>query len=310
VRVDALIVRFMEEHVSKRRASTQDGYRRIIQGHIQPAIGHMQVRKVTEADIEAIHRKITKAGHKHQANRVVAIMSKMFGLALRWRMRTDGVNPCKGIERHFEGHRERYLTTDEANRLLAELDRHHDARSADAIRLLMLTGARRSEVLGMSWGDLDLDDKKTWTRRAENSKGKRASTVPLSPPARELLLAIRAEQIRNRPVLGEFVFPSAASKSRHLVEIKKFWRQVTKAAGLTDIRVHDLRQFVRIDPGVERRVAAVDRQPVGPPFGGEHGAICPSRPGRPARGGRHGGRDIRTQPGGSAAAARARAAIH
>jgi integrase len=241
VLVDALIVRFMEEHVSKRRASTQDGYRRIIQGHIQPAIGHMQVRKVTEADIEAIHRKITKAGHKHQANRVVAIMSKMFGLALRWRMRTDGVNPCKGIERHFEGHRERYLTTDEANRLLAELDRHHDARSADAIRLLMLTGARRSEVLGMSWGDLDLDDKKTWTRRAENSKGKRASTVPLSPPATELLLAIRAEQIRNRPVLGEFVFPSAASKSRHLVEIKKFWRQVTKAAGLTDIRVHDLR---------------------------------------------------------------------
>jgi integrase len=82
---------------------------------------------------------------------------------------------------------------------------------------------------------------KTWTRRAENSKGKRASTVPLSPPATELLLAIRAEQIRNRPVLGEFVFPSAASKSRHLVEIKKFWRQVTKAAGLTDIRVHDLR---------------------------------------------------------------------
>jgi Phage integrase family len=62
-----------------------------------------------------------------------------------------------------------------------------------------------------------------------------------SPPATELLLAIRAEQIRNRPVLGEFVFPSAASKSRHLVEIKKFWRQVTKAPGLTDIRFHDLR---------------------------------------------------------------------
>jgi hypothetical protein len=75
----------------------------------------MQVRKVTEADIEKIPRTISRAGHKHQANRVVAIMSKMFGLALRWKMGTDGANPCKGIERHFEGHRERYLTTDEAN---------------------------------------------------------------------------------------------------------------------------------------------------------------------------------------------------
>jgi integrase len=249
-----------------------------------------------EADIEKIHRTISRAGHKHQANRVVAIMSKMFGLALI-RARASSATSRDTAKR--------YLTTDEANGLLAELDRHHDARSVDAIRLLMLTGARRSEVLGMSWGDLDLDDKKTWTRRAENSKGKRASTVPLSPPATELLLAIRAEQIRNRPVLGEFVFPSAASKSRHLVEIKKFWRQVTKAAGLTDIRVHDLRHsFASI---------LVSKGASLPLIGSRWQARrdIPSRPGRPARSGRHGGRDIRPQPGGAAAAAaRARAAVH
>jgi integrase len=92
---------------------------------------------VTYADIEALHRKLTKAGHRYQANRVV--------VAQRWQMRTDGINPCRNIERHPEQARRRYLTADEMSRLLAELDRHHDARSADANRLLMLTGARRQK---------------------------------------------------------------------------------------------------------------------------------------------------------------------
>jgi hypothetical protein len=150
----------------------------------------------------------------------------------------------------------------------------------------------------MSWRDLDLDDKKTWTRRAENSKGKRASTVPLSRPATELLLAIRAEQIGNRPLLREFIFPSAASKSRHLVEIRKFWRQVTKAAGRTDIRVHDLRHsFASILvskgaslPSIGTLSAAVRWQ------ARRNMPISPWTPSAQ----QSTGRDIRPQPGGAA----------
>jgi integrase len=157
-RVNDLIERFDREHISKRKASTRDGYRRLIKLHVQPAIGHMKVRDVAYADIEALHRKLTKAGHRYQANRVVAVTSKMFTLAQRWQMRTDGINPCRNVERHREQARRRYLTTDELSRLLAALAKHPDLRSANTIRLLILSGARRGEVLGMKWRDLDLSE--------------------------------------------------------------------------------------------------------------------------------------------------------
>jgi len=132
-RIAELIERFDEEHVSRKRPATQEEYRRVIRLYIKPALGGMRVDDVTTADIEALHRSVSKRG-KHQANRVAAVCSKMFALALRWGMRTDGKNPARGIERHREHARQRYPTADEMNRLFAALDAHPDQPSANAIR--------------------------------------------------------------------------------------------------------------------------------------------------------------------------------
>jgi hypothetical protein len=80
--VNDLIRRFLEEHVSRKRSSTQADYRIAITRHIQPAIGNKKVAEVTWADVDALHRKLTKAGKPTQANRVAAVSSKMFALAM------------------------------------------------------------------------------------------------------------------------------------------------------------------------------------------------------------------------------------
>ena len=92
--------RFEAEHLPRKRESTQSDYRRLVRLYIRPALGRMKVAAVAWSDIDAMHRRITKAGHPYQANRVIATASKMFSLAIRWRMRPD--NPVKGIERNQE----------------------------------------------------------------------------------------------------------------------------------------------------------------------------------------------------------------
>jgi integrase len=84
----------------------------------------------------------------------------MFAKALEWKLRLDDKNPAKNIARNREQPRTRHLEPEELGRFLAALARHPDKPSVDAIWLLVLTGARRNEVLSMTWSDLDLDPKR------------------------------------------------------------------------------------------------------------------------------------------------------
>jgi integrase len=239
--VAELIDRFEAEHLTRKRPQTARNYRRMLDNHIRPHFGtHAKVADVVYADVDALHRKITKSGANYAANRCVAILSKMFSLGVRWGMRDD--NPCKGIERNTEHHRQRYLIDDELSRLVAALASHPDRRAADAVRLLLLTGARRGEVLGARWADIDLTTG-SWSKPASSTKQNRPHHVPLSAPARALLARIREEQAGSQPTgsLGAFVFPSATSATGHLVEIKKSWASIINAAGISDLRLHDLR---------------------------------------------------------------------
>jgi integrase len=238
--VAQLAERFLAEHVSKRRPNTLDSYQRVFRNHILPAIGGMKVHEVATDDVQALHAKLTKAGKPYQANRAAAIMSKMFSLSEGWKMRPEGSNPARTIERNPERHRRRYLSGEELSKLVGTLETHPDTQSANAIRLLLLTGARRGEVLGMKWPDLVFGMKPTWRRHADDMKNKEDSWVPLSPPAAQLLLRIRDEQ-STAGTLGTYVFPSADSKSRHVVDVRRLWRQVIKTTGIKNVRIHDCR---------------------------------------------------------------------
>src|SRR5215472_4402559 len=230
--VGDLIERFREEHFPKKRNRTAAEYERMLRLHIEPHFSrHMKAADVRFDDIDALHRKITKTGATYQANRVISLLSTIFSLAVRWHW--CETNPCKGIEKNREYHRRRYLSRDELVRLTKALAKHADRQAADAIRMLLLTGARRGEVLSMRWEDVEDG---VWSKPPSSTKQKEHHQVPLSAPALQLLAHIRK---RQRP-RTDFVFPSYGT-SRHLVEIKKSWRQITKAAGIEGLRVHDLR---------------------------------------------------------------------
>jgi integrase len=237
--VAELIERFREEHLPRKRPSTAADYERLIANHIAPHFGkHAKVADVTFADIDRLHRKITKTGAPYRANRAISVVSKMFALAVRWGMRET--NPVRGIERNTEYTRRRYLTTEELPRLLAALAEHPEKQAADAIRLLLLTGARRGEVLSMRYADVDLG-RGLWSKPASSTKQKQAHEVPLSAPARQILSDIQAEHRRKRRHgLPTYVF-SSISEAGHLVDIKHSWRAITKAAGIEGLRLHDLR---------------------------------------------------------------------
>jgi integrase len=230
--VNDLCDRFEQEHLPRKRASTAADYRSMLRVHVRPELGRRKVNAVEFADVDALHRAVTKRSGPYRGNRTIALLSKMFSLAVRWKLRTD--NPVKGIERNDEAKRKRYLTEPELERLKKALTEHDDRVAADVFRFLLLTGARRGEVLQARWRDFDLD-KGIWVKPAHTTKTRSTHVVPLSPPALALLKA--REKARDRS--DDHVFPGR--HSGHRVEVKSNWRRVCAAAKISGLRVHDLR---------------------------------------------------------------------
>jgi integrase len=222
-----LCQRFQDEHLAKRRPSTQRDYKALIDREILPALKHKKVAEVQFADIDDLHRKVSKRA-PYLANRLVSVLSKMFGLAVRWQWRTD--NPAKGIERNQEDKRQRYLTPAELANLTTALAALEDQQAANIIRLLLLTGARKGEVLAARWEQFDLAEG-VWTKPGSTTKQKTLHRVPLSAPARQLLVEIRDASKKG----AEFVFPGRSDGHRQ--EIKRAWRDVCFAAGIVITKV-------------------------------------------------------------------------
>ena len=227
--VETMITRYIEEHLPKKRPATQAEDLGLIRQWLSGGLRHAKVADVTFSDIDALHRKITRAGTPSRANRVVALLSKMFNLSIRWRWRTD--NPCTGIERNQENKRTRYLSAEELARLTAVLSAYHDQEAANVVRLLLFTGARVGELLAAKWEDFDLNTG-VWTKPGHTTKQATEHRVPLSAPARQLL----AEMDRE----GEYLFPGRGGEG-HRAEFKWPWPRICKAADLKGVRVHDLR---------------------------------------------------------------------
>jgi integrase len=225
-----LCERFIAEYLPRKKASTQNTYRLQLDNEIRPALGRLKVAEVTFSDIDGLHRKITARGTPYRANRVIALVSRMFSMAIKWRMRAD--NPVKGIERNTESKRHRYLTGAELARLTTALDKLRDQGAANAVRLLLLSGARRGELLAARWTDIDLDAG-VWSKPAATTKTKALHRVPLSKAACQLLAGMRKQ------ASDEWLFP--AHEGGHRTDIRDAWEVLRKAADIPDVRAHDLR---------------------------------------------------------------------
>jgi integrase len=231
-----LVERFIVEAMPSRAPRTQAEYRAMLRDWILPAIGNRKVEAVRREDIERLHRKITEAGKERRANSVKSLCSTLFAQAIVWRMRDD--NPTTNVKGNAEHGRERYLAAEEVTRLYAVLERWRSRQpdSVDIVVLALLTGARRGELLGMRWADVDLTaGAGVWTKPPASTKQRRLHRTPLSQDA---VVVLRRR--RDAAHGDEFVFRDRGAKT-HSNRFEDHWREMRAEAGLTDVRFHDLR---------------------------------------------------------------------
>ena len=224
--------RFLEEHVRDHcKPRTFDEYERLLNRQILPTFGKMHIADIKRAEIAAFH--IGMRATPYQANRALAILSKMFQLAEIWQLRPEGTNPCQLVKKFPEKNKERYLSKTELARLLSVLNQRFEERVETrqvtaAFKFLLFTGCRVSEVQHLKWnnvkpGALELSDSKTGARR-----------IPISKEAEAIIISV------PQAVHTNYVFWANGPRG-FITDFQKPWRRIREQAGLEDVRIHDLR---------------------------------------------------------------------
>ena len=226
--------RFLTQYVPTRcKPSTQAEYRRSVELFLDPFFAKQHVRSVTTADVAELHGSLSHI--PYQANRTLGVLSKMMNLAETWGIRDKHTNPCEDIERYPERKRERFLSPKELQRLgqaltAAEVNQTETKYAVAAFRILLLTGCRLSEIQRLEWRYVDLEQKEL--RLPDSKTG--AKTVHLGEAVVALLEAL------PRVTRNPYVIVGNKEKA-HLTDLQHPWRRIRKAAGLSDVRIHDLR---------------------------------------------------------------------
>ena len=229
-----LAERYQREYVEMHcKPATISHYRLMLRKHIVPALGERLVADVEHKDILAFHNKLHRM--PTVANRAADILVKMFNLADAWSWRPSGTNPCRGVSRFKVEKHERFLTREELYRLgqalrAAPAERLASPHAAAAIRLLVLTGCRRNEILGLRWDDLNFESGEMRLRDSKTG----ARMVPLPPKSAEVFAGL------SRTPDNPWVFPGR-KKGTRLVNLNDSWNRIRKRAGLDGVRLHDLR---------------------------------------------------------------------
>jgi integrase len=220
--VKHLFDRYIAEHVKRlRKDSTAREYEGVFKKHLSAALGRRKVADITRADIEKLQGEL----HRKPAiaNLCLAVLSAMFEKSEAWGWRPQHSNPCRHVERYKTNSRERVLIADEMARLGPAIASDHDGK---LFLVIALTGARVSEITGLKWSYLDLDN---GVARLPDSKTG-AKTLVLPEPVVAVLRDFK------RVDGSEYVFPQ---RSKHAMY--QGWDRIRTAAGLPDLRIHDLR---------------------------------------------------------------------
>ena len=231
-----LAERYLEEHAAVRiKPRTRLRVRGMFHNHILPALGRLPLEAVEPSHVAELHQMLSD--RPVTANKCVKVLSHMYRLGAGWGLVPEGFNPCRSVEKYPERSRERFLTDAEFTRLGRVLDEAFRSgtvplTAVTAIRLLMLTGCRKSEILTLRWSDVDL--RAGELHLADAKTGPRA--VQLAPTAVQLLEAMPRR--KDSP----WVFPGNDRDGRYSGGgLDYAWRTVRAAAGLEDVRLHDLR---------------------------------------------------------------------
>ncbi len=221
--------RFVEEHSKPHKRSWKDD--EWLFGRHLAAWKNRKLTTITRTEIQKRHQQVGQQT-PISANRMLSLISKMFSFARSvglW----IGENPCLGIQKFRERSRERFLQADEMPKFLAALSEEPNAVARDYLTLSLMLGARRSNMLAMTWAELNFE-RAEW--RIPETKNGDALTVHLPSIAVDVL---KARQQADGS--SQWVFPGIG-KTGHLVEPKSVWKRVLERAGLADLRIHDLRR--------------------------------------------------------------------
>ncbi|MBD3678670.1 MAG: tyrosine-type recombinase/integrase [Rhodobacteraceae bacterium] len=230
--ISDLCERFLEEHVKVHcKPRTYETYEITVRLHIRPRLGSFKIADVRRKDVAELHHALRDT--PYQANRVVATLHKAFNLAELWGLRDEGTNPCRLVPKFKEKPKERFLSFAELERLGETFGDALETGSESpftiaAYQLLLLTGCRLREIQTLRWEyvtafHLELPDSKTGARR-----------IPLSGDARAVLDSL--PRAPGNPYVIEGKLPNS-----HVTDLQNPWQRLRKAAGLEDVRIHDLR---------------------------------------------------------------------
>ncbi len=228
---DELFQTYYERHAQVNKLSHKKD-KQLYEQYVPSAMTKKKLSKITKDEIAQLHSKITREGHSTIANRVLSMISVVFNRGIEWSLAT--ANPCEKIRRNKEVSRDRFLQSNELEAFFTALQDEQNLAIRDYIWLSLLTGARRANVLSMKWSELNLGEG-IW--RIPMTKNGTSQILPLSAEA----IAILTERQSSNQNNSEFVFPGDG-ESGHLVEPRKGWERVLKAAEIADLRLHDLRR--------------------------------------------------------------------
>lgn len=261
---------YLVEGVTTKKPLTVQTDRLRIAAHIKPLLGRRQLSSVTSSDVERFMRDVAagktavaqrptaaqaKAGQAHgerrrrtdaaarggkgTATRTVGLLGGIFSFAVRRGLRAE--NPVRGVTRYRDRQSQRYLSGEELARLAQALEAAAAGgvgdRALNVIRLLVLTGARKSEIETLRWDAVDFA--RSQLRLADSKTGARVVTIGAAA-----LLVLHGIERGGSPFVfpGDGAKPRALSVDRPFVGTAKVWtRHIRPAAGLTDVRLHDLR---------------------------------------------------------------------
>lgn len=246
-----LIDTYLVEGCSHKKLTTLRADRGRIEHHLRPLLGKLRADRIGRADIERMRDAVSAgktaenvqkgakrrpgsvaSGGKGAAAQCVALVGVILSFAVARGLRSD--NPTAGIKKAPVRKIERFLSEAEFARLASALDAEAESSGnpfpAAAIKILMLTGCRRSEIVGLHWRHVDFEHK--CLRLPDSKTG--AKVVYLNPPA--LAVLDELPRVAGNPHVIAGNRPGAA-----YVSIDKIWNRVREAAALSDVRLHDLR---------------------------------------------------------------------
>jgi len=221
-------------------------------------LGSFKALDITREKVKAWHNKVGRERGHYAANRALALLRVIYSSRF-----SNLENPCVGVEKFKEQERERWLEPVELQAFFEALEEEKQIYQ-DLFNLLLLTGARKNNVLSMQWDEVRSG---VWHIPASKAKANKIISVPLVGRALDIFERRRADSLRaieeakKLPVKTvrqekhavhalklarngqEYVFPSD-STSGHLADPKGPWGRILKAAEIDDLRIHDLRRTV------------------------------------------------------------------